>query len=55
MNHALKLEDDKKRFDKAALSLSKVSSLCLVTDEAKEIKEKLPSLRLYVLLLKGLS
>ncbi|HFQ4859093.1 type I restriction endonuclease subunit R [Vibrio vulnificus] len=41
MNHILSLEDGKKRFDKAALSLSKAFSLCSCMDEAKDIKEEI--------------
>lgn len=41
MNHTLNLEDGKKRFDKAALSLSKAFSLCSSMDEAKGIKEEI--------------
>jgi type I restriction enzyme, R subunit len=41
MNHILNLEDGKRRFDKAALSLSKAFSLCSSMDEAKDIKEEI--------------
>ncbi|MDW1964074.1 type I restriction enzyme endonuclease domain-containing protein [Vibrio sp. Vb0587] len=40
INHVLSLEDGKKRFDKAALGLSRAFSLCNSMEEAKEIKEE---------------
>jgi type I restriction enzyme R subunit len=40
MNHVLKGDDGKKRFDRAVLALSKAFSLCSTHDEANDYKEE---------------